>query len=118
MCSRESGPNWAGTVFDNAAIHAFGHVACRLASPSLGTLPGFGITSTPTLPPGAALRGAKAVFGSVAVGSLDQYGRINQVGWSASLPSAAIAPIPLPAAGWMLLAGLAGTALVRLRRGT
>lgn len=69
------------------------------------------------LAPGAALRATNGLFGSVAVAPLDQQGHIHQVGWAGILPVPGLAPIPLPAAGWMLMAGMAGLGLLWLRRG-
>lgn len=61
------------------------------------------------LAPNASFSNGNNVFGSVVVSSFTQGGQIHQQAWAGRLPGEkfdAPAPVPLPAAAWLLLGGL------------
>lgn len=61
------------------------------------------------LAPNASFANSNNVFGSVVVSSFTQGGQIHQQAWAGSLTGETFdtpAPVPLPAAAWLLLGGL------------
>jgi len=69
------------------------------------------------LAPNAAFTNGNNVFGSVVVNSFIQGGQIHQQAWQGTLPSDETpSPVPLPAAAWLLLAGIGGLGIVARRK--
>lgn len=69
------------------------------------------------LAPNAAFTNGNNVFGSVIVSSFAQGGQIHQQAWAGTLHGGDTpAPIPLPAAGWLLLGAVGALAALRRRR--
>lgn len=70
------------------------------------------------LAPLATVSNGNNIHGTLVAASFNQGGQVHQQAWAGTLPGTdpAPAPIPLPAAGWMMLAGLASLAALRRRR--